>query len=278
MQNLVRYPWILTPGAFIVATVMCCNFLGDHLRDRLDPRGRGYGRPNVRRGRGGRRGHAEAECEAGRDGQRRCRVYRRSSRSAVTAGLTPRLCEPRATSAPSAYVRRPIARSDTESRVALLEIRDLRTSFPTAAGEARAVDGVSLALDATRTLGLVGESGCGKTMTALSIMRLVPPPGRIVGGRIELDGRDLLQLSERAMRAVRGAEIAMIFQEPMTSLNPVFTVGDQIAEAIRLHHDAGRSAARAAGDRDAAHWSRSPSRSGAMTTIRTSSAAACASA
>ena len=128
--------------------------------------------------------------------------------------------------------------------MALLEIRDLRTIFTTAAGEACAVDGVSLSLDTMRTLGLVGESGCGKTMTALSIMRLVPPPGRIVAGRIALDGRDLLQLSERAMRAVRGADIAMIFQEPMTSLNPVFTVGDQIAEAVRLHQDASRAAAR----------------------------------
>jgi peptide/nickel transport system ATP-binding protein/oligopeptide transport system ATP-binding protein len=129
--------------------------------------------------------------------------------------------------------------------VALLEIRDLHTSFRTPAGEAHAVDGVSLQLDQGRTLGLVGESGCGKTMTALSIMRLVPPPGRIVAGHIELAGRDLLELSELAMRAVRGAEIAMIFQEPMTSLNPVFTVGDQIAEAIRLHRDVARGAARA---------------------------------
>jgi peptide/nickel transport system ATP-binding protein len=129
--------------------------------------------------------------------------------------------------------------------VALLEIRDLRTSFRAAPGEAHAVDGVSLRLDQGRTLGLVGESGCGKTMTALSIMRLVPPPGRIAAGHIELAGRNLLELSEQAMRAVRGAEIAMIFQEPMTSLNPVFTVGDQIAEAIRLHRDVGRGAARA---------------------------------
>ena len=128
--------------------------------------------------------------------------------------------------------------------MALLEIRDLRTTFHTAAGDARAVDGVSLSLEAGRTLGLVGESGCGKTMIALSILRLVPPPGRITAGRIEFAGRDLLGLPERAMRAVRGAEIAMIFQEPMTSLNPVVAIGDQIAEAVRLHHDVGRGAAR----------------------------------
>jgi len=124
--------------------------------------------------------------------------------------------------------------------VALLEIRDLRTTFATADGAAHAVDGISLSLDAGRTLGLVGESGCGKTMTALSIMRLVPPPGRISAGRIACADRDLT-----ALTAVRGAEIAMIFQEPMTSLNPVLTVGDQIAEAIRLHRDVGRAAARA---------------------------------
>jgi peptide/nickel transport system ATP-binding protein len=129
--------------------------------------------------------------------------------------------------------------------VALLEIRDLRTTFRAAGGEARAVDGVSLSRDAGRTLGLVGESGCGKTMTALSIMRLVPPPGAITAGIIEVAERNLLELSERGMRAVRGAEVAMIFQEPMTSLNPVLTIGDQITEAIRLHRGGGRSAARA---------------------------------
>src|SRR5713101_3779454 len=125
----------------------------------------------------------------------------------------------------------------------LLEVRDLRTSFFLEGGEARAVDGVSFALDAGRVLGLVGESGCGKSVTALSLMRLVPPPGRIVGGEVRLDGRDLLGLPERDMRAVRGAGMAMIFQEPMTSLNPVFTVGSQIAEAIRLHRRASRRAA-----------------------------------
>jgi oligopeptide/dipeptide ABC transporter ATP-binding protein len=129
--------------------------------------------------------------------------------------------------------------------VALLEIRDLRVSFRTAAGEARAVDGVSLEVDARQTLGLVGESGCGKTVLALSLIRLVPAPGRITGGEIAFAGRDVLRLSESAMRGIRGAEIAMIFQEPMTSLNPVITVGEQIAEAVRLHQPVGRAAARA---------------------------------
>src|SRR5213594_3730580 len=122
----------------------------------------------------------------------------------------------------------------------LLEVRDLRTSFFLEGGEARAVDGVSFTLDAGRVLGLVGESGCGKSVTALSLMRLVPPPGRIVGGEVRLDGRDLLGLPERDMRAVRGAGLSMIFQEPMTSLNPVFTVGSQIAEAVRLHRPVSR--------------------------------------
>src|SRR3989442_1067261 len=122
----------------------------------------------------------------------------------------------------------------------LLEVRDLRTSFFLEGGEARAVDGVSFGLDAGRVLGLAGESGCGKSVTALSLMRLVPPPGRIVGGEVRLDERDLLGLPERDMRAVRGAGLAMIFQEPMTSLNPVFTVGSQIAEAVRLHRPVSR--------------------------------------
>ncbi|MBI4515534.1 MAG: ABC transporter ATP-binding protein [Deltaproteobacteria bacterium] len=127
--------------------------------------------------------------------------------------------------------------------MALLEIRDLQVSFPTRAGAAKAVDRVSLSLAAGRTLGMVGESGCGKTMTALSVLRLVPPPGRI-SGAIVFDGRDLLALSERDMREVRGNDIAMVFQEPMSSLNPVFTAGNQIAEAVRLHQQLGRQAAR----------------------------------
>jgi oligopeptide/dipeptide ABC transporter ATP-binding protein len=128
--------------------------------------------------------------------------------------------------------------------MALLELRDLRVRFPAPDGPLHAVDGVTLALEAGQTLGLVGESGCGKTMTALSIMRLVPPPGRIVQGSIVFSGKDLVKLSEREMRALRGNEIAMIFQEPMTSLNPVFTVGNQIAEAVGVHQGLSRRAAR----------------------------------
>ena len=128
--------------------------------------------------------------------------------------------------------------------MALLDVRDLRTSFFSPQGEARAVDGISFSVDAGQTLGLVGESGCGKTMTALSILRLTPPAGRIVGGEIRFDGRNLLALTDAEMRGVRGNAIAMIFQEPMSSLNPVFTVGNQIAEAVRLHQGVSRQAAR----------------------------------
>ena len=120
----------------------------------------------------------------------------------------------------------------------LLTIQNLTTQFHTEEGTVKAVDQVSLTLKEGDTLGLVGESGCGKSVTALSIMRLVPsPPGRIVCGQISFLGRNLLEISEREMRKVRGAKISMIFQEPMTSLNPAFRVGDQIAEAIRLHQD-----------------------------------------
>ena len=127
----------------------------------------------------------------------------------------------------------------------LLKIENLKTHFFTEAGIVRAVDGVSLSLQAGRSLGLVGESGCGKSMTALSILRLVPPPGRIVEGEIVFKERDLLTLSSEEMRRVRGNEISMIFQEPMTSLNPVYTVGNQVGEAFRLHQKLGRKEARA---------------------------------
>jgi oligopeptide/dipeptide ABC transporter ATP-binding protein len=128
----------------------------------------------------------------------------------------------------------------------LLEVKDLQTHFPTRAGLVRAVDGVSFHLDRGELLGLVGESGCGKSITALSVMRLIAPPGKIVNGEILFDGKDLLKLSDAEMRDMRGDDIAMIFQDPMTSLNPVFTVGEQIAEALRLHRKMSRSEARKA--------------------------------
>ena len=128
----------------------------------------------------------------------------------------------------------------------LLEVTNLQTQFQTRAGLVRAVDGVSFHLDGGELLGLVGESGCGKSITALSIMRLIAPPGKIVAGEIFFDGWDLLKLSNEEMRAIRGDDIAMIFQDPMTSLNPVYTVGEQIAEALRLHRKLPRKAAREA--------------------------------
>jgi len=118
----------------------------------------------------------------------------------------------------------------------LLEVRNLKTYFYTYEGTARAVDGVSYHLDSGEALGIVGESGCGKSVTAASIMRIVPdPPGRIVSGEIRLHGQDLVRLTQKEMRRIRGRRVAMIFQEPMTSLNPVFTIGDQIAEMFILH-------------------------------------------
>src|SRR4051812_30681962 len=118
----------------------------------------------------------------------------------------------------------------------LLAVEDLRTYFDLRHGTVKAVDGVGFTLAAHETLAIVGESGCGKSITALSLMRLVPdPPGRIAGGKVELAGVDLLKLDDEAMRRVRGKDIAMIFKEPMTSLNPVLTIGSQIAEAVLLH-------------------------------------------
>jgi oligopeptide transport system ATP-binding protein len=119
--------------------------------------------------------------------------------------------------------------------MSLLEVRNLKTFFATRRGEVRSVDDVSFTIEQGETLSLVGESGCGKSVTALSMMRLVSAPGRVVGGEVLFEGRDLLKLSPAEMRAIRGDDIAMIFQDPMTSLNPVYTVGEQIAEAIRLH-------------------------------------------
>ena len=118
----------------------------------------------------------------------------------------------------------------------VLEVEDLRTYFQTRWGTVKAVDGVSFNLRRGETLGIVGESGCGKSVTMLSLMRLVPtPPGRIIGGTITLDGQDILQLSENEMSKVRGSKIGIILQDPMTSLNPVFSIGEQVKETIRIH-------------------------------------------
>jgi peptide/nickel transport system ATP-binding protein len=127
----------------------------------------------------------------------------------------------------------------------LLELKNLKTWFYTDEGIAKSVDGVSYSIQPGETLGCVGESGCGKSVTALSIMRLIPdPPGKIVDGQVLLEGRDLVRLPEDEMRTVRGNKIGMIFQEPMTSLNPVFTIGDQISEAVILHQKVGKREAK----------------------------------
>ena len=138
------------------------------------------------------------------------------------------------------------APADISNAAPLLVVDGLRTYFDLRHGVVKAVDGVSFALAPHETLAIVGESGCGKSITALSLMRLVPdPPGRIAGGSIKLAGVDLLALSDEAMRDVRGNDIAMIFQEPMTSLNPVLTIGSQIAEVLLLHEPINRKQARA---------------------------------
>src|SRR5690554_4116120 len=121
----------------------------------------------------------------------------------------------------------------------LLEVKDLKTYFYTDNGVAKAVDGVSFSVAHGQAVGIVGESGCGKSVTARSIMRLVDYPGKIVGGQVLFRGEDLLAKSEKEIRQFRGKEIAMIFQDPLSTLNPVLTVGDQIVEAIELHHGSG---------------------------------------
>ena len=178
-----------------------------------------------------------------------------------------------------------------------LDVRGLSTTLFTRRGEMKAVDGLSLTVAAGETVALVGESGCGKSMSALSIMRLLPdPPARIVGGEVRLNGRDLVPLPEEGMLDIRGQEIGMIFQDPMSSLNPVATVEKQIAEVLMTHTDLGRGQSRArahellelVGMPDAGRrasvpascwsWSACPMRDGGWMPIRTSSRAACASA
>lgn len=125
----------------------------------------------------------------------------------------------------------------------ILEVRDLRTSFFTKGFEIKAVDGVNFSVPKGKTLGIVGESGSGKSITSLSILRLIQSPGRIVGGEVFFKGENLVEKSEAAMRKIRGNEISMIFQEPMTSLNPVYTIGQQIGEAFKIHEGAGKKEA-----------------------------------
>lgn len=122
-----------------------------------------------------------------------------------------------------------------ENKETILEIKDLQTSFFTEDGEVKAVDGANFSVPKGKTLGIVGESGSGKSITSLSILRLIQKPGKIVGGEINFNGDNLLEKSEQEMRSIRGNKISMIFQEPMTSLNPVYTVGEQIAEAFMIH-------------------------------------------
>src|SRR5260370_10934234 len=126
----------------------------------------------------------------------------------------------------------------------LLEVQDVKTVFPTRDGVVKAVDGVSFRLDPGETLGIVGESGSGKSVTALSVMRLLQRPGKVMGGQVTFKGRDLLKISEREMQEIRGQEIAMIFQDPMTSMNPVFRTRWQVAEAVRLHQSLHKAQAR----------------------------------
>ena len=161
----------------------------------------------------------------------------------------------------------------------LLSVRNLRTRFATDRGVVHAVDGVSFDLDEGEILGLVGESGSGKSVTALSVMRLVPePPGRIAADSLTFDGTEILALSEAQMREIRGASMAMIFQDPMRSLNPVLTIGRQLTEVLRRHQKIGRrgeAQARHRAARDGRHPDGGEARS---TPIRTNSPAACASA
>ena len=163
--------------------------------------------------------------------------------------------------------------------MALLEVDDLRTHFFTRDGVVRAVDGVSFAVETGETLGIVGESGCGKSVTALSIMGLLPqPPARIVGGSIRFEGRELTSSPSSELEDVRGREIAMIFQDPMTSLNPTLTIGTQIIETLQRHLELSRGRGAASARSSCSRRSASRTPRARSTTTRTATPAACASA
>jgi oligopeptide/dipeptide ABC transporter ATP-binding protein len=151
--------------------------------------------------------------------------------------------QPYTTTQPTGLPGARVADVDVNPDEALLEVKNLRTTFFTGDGAVHAVDNVSFNVRKGEALALVGESGCGKSVTAASIMRLVAPPGRITGGSVHFKGRDLASISERDMRKIRGDDIAMVFQEPMTSLNPVFKIGAQVAEAVRLHRNVSKKQA-----------------------------------
>ncbi|MEA2572215.1 MAG: peptide/nickel transport system ATP-binding protein [Acidobacteriota bacterium] len=151
--------------------------------------------------------------------------------------------QPYTTTQPTGLPGARVADVDVNPDEALLEVKNLRTTFFTGDGAVHAVDNVSFNVRKGEALALVGESGCGKSVTAASIMRLVAPPGKITGGSVHFKGRDLASISERDMRKIRGDDIAMVFQEPMTSLNPVFKIGAQLAEAVRLHRDVSKKEA-----------------------------------
>ena len=158
--------------------------------------------------------------------------------------------------------------------MALLEVSDLYTYFKTREGEVHAVDGVSFTVEEGKVLGIVGESGCGKSVTALSIMGLVQNPGRVVSGSVRFDGRELTGLKERELEDVRGRSIGMIFQDPMTSLNPVLTVGTQITETLRRHLDMSSDQAKSARSSCSRRYT-SPTQLGAYRTTHTASRAGC---
>ena len=225
-----RHAWwlVLWPSLALFVVMLLGVFVGEALRDAFDPRP-----------------VSALDREVRDAGRREPRVKRQDGddprSSAEDSSLLPTVAPAVAASAseaapfPSTQV---LDRGDGE---AALRIEDLRVSFDTAQGELRAVDGVSLSLAPGETLGLVGESGCGKSVTAMSVLRLVPsPPGRLVSGRILFDGRDLATLPLRELRKIRGAAVGMVFQDPMTALSPLHRIGDQLLEALRLHRPVSR--------------------------------------
>ena len=222
-----RHAWwlVLWPSLALFVVMLLGVFVGEALRDAFDPK------PLSELDAESRRGHDSAPSAPG--------VEKAGDAGAsATASPAASASESPPTIQHSAFS---IQHSPAGAAAPALAIEDLRVSFDTAQGELRAVDGVSLSLAPGETLGLVGESGCGKSVTAMSVLRLVPsPPGRLVSGRILFDGRDLATLPLRELRKIRGAAIGMVFQDPMTALSPLHRIGDQLLEALRLHRPVSR--------------------------------------